>query len=382
MGLAHASLRTMGAQGCAVVLDSRSTVGAGVGLVGRCAGLCGLVPAGVQQSTRVRHVDLGGQRVERMGRDAARAIRRARRVRAPRGRAPPLPRRHPVHHTGSRAGRRAARRAQRPSAVAETRQPTALARPPRTNRAAATCGSSHRAARRTLDARDTLCRAGRRQAGGSVPQSATGSPWSDSLTRARDGDIPGRSARPAAVGRFLPTRVGPAKGPCHGWLRQCVWRAPGALSLAARSPRRDQRAQTRRGRPHAISGRARADDEPVRFRSRRDSHQPHSHPVHPPAYRPAQAEQLSDTVRRLDDLETSGAVRQPVRPASPPALLPREAPPRQPGAAALSREAPPRQQPAAAPSREASAPASSAGAAAASPRRGSGAGDSGRARRR
>jgi hypothetical protein len=90
----------------------------------------------------------------------------------------------------------------------------------------------------------------------------------------------------------------------------------------------------------------------------------------------------------------SGAVRR--GPAPPPAVLPREAqprqpgaavlpreaPPRQPGAAALPREAPPRQQPVAAPSHEASAPASSSGAAAASPRRGSGAGDSGRARRR
>ncbi len=109
LGVADPPLRPMGSCSGTVVLGARSALGTGVGIVGRGAGLRGLVPAGVQQPAGVRDVGLGRQSMEWMGRRAAGAIRGARCIRPPRSGVSPLIRNHAVCDAGVRSGRGAAR---------------------------------------------------------------------------------------------------------------------------------------------------------------------------------------------------------------------------------------------------------------------------------
>ena len=279
-------------------------------------------------------------------------------ARPPRGRVSPRLRLHAVHHAGytaqsPRRGRRAHGRAR----VPKLRQPTALRADPNQSltRNARTVNC------RRLDARGaappSAMPAGPAEAtGGSVPhpQQAAVSP---SLGRPRQGSMP-RMAQPS--GR----------------------RGPGASTHRSAQPPASSRRQTRRGRPHAIRGRARAATSPYSGTGviRANPGQSGGAAGVPGG----SGGSPGRTVRRLGDWNRpaqSGRRHADVSTCRTSA----RGRPRQPGRSGSrpsAPQAPPRQQPVAAPSQEASAPASSSGAAAASPRRGSGAGDSGRARRR
>jgi hypothetical protein len=73
--LAHSPLRPMGLRWQPLVLGSRTSMGTGVGLVGRSAGLCELVPSRLQQPSGVCAVGIEPQLVGGMDSVAPRAFR-------------------------------------------------------------------------------------------------------------------------------------------------------------------------------------------------------------------------------------------------------------------------------------------------------------------
>src|SRR5258707_383112 len=79
--LADAPIWTMGVCAQPVVLDSGTPLEPCVGHVGRGARICELVSAGLRQSSGVRAVDQYRTRLDRLDRDVAKPLRRARRVR-------------------------------------------------------------------------------------------------------------------------------------------------------------------------------------------------------------------------------------------------------------------------------------------------------------
>ena len=273
LGLAHASLRTLGAQGRAVVLDSRSAVGPGVGFVGRRAGIRGLVPARVQQSTRVRACrsrwatrGTDGWRCRAGG--SARAARSCTAKRCITGRSVTTPFITQAHApvAAPRAVRAAA--AARGGNAAETYRLGAPA--PTESRGRAP--------------RSALPDGGRSQARGPVaaarnPQrqrraALAATPVARAATTATS---PRARPEPVAVERFLVAGSAPAKGRCHVRLRRSSV-SERHRYLAARSARR--RSADRR--PGAVARTAtctaRLSHRPLRTESRRrrHSHQPRS----------------------------------------------------------------------------------------------------------